>query len=84
MNIQMNGRKVRTFRTSDSNGNPCDIQVGYRDIARGASPDSLVTDIYLSATYHGDHDEFWIVEVVGGRERRHNLKSVDHFELEAE
>ncbi len=32
-------------------------------------------DLHLSATYHGDHDEFWIVQTKDGEEvSRHNPK----------
>jgi hypothetical protein len=37
----------------------------------------------MSATYHGDHDEFWIVEYdkdSGTESRRHNIRYVESFE----
>ncbi len=81
MDTGMNGKKIRAFRIHDHEGNPRDILTGERDVF-STKPGDIVTHIYLSATYHGDRDEFWIVEVLGGRERRHNLKSVDYFEFE--
>ena len=36
--------------------------------------------LFLSATFHGDHDEFWIVEMRDGVEiARHNPRYVDQI-----
>lgn len=81
MNTKMNGQKVSSFRAYDDHGNPHDIRIGCQDFnPLGGDRQDKVTDIYLSATYHGDHDEFWIIEVIGDRLRRHSLKAVDYFE----
>lgn len=33
--------------------------------------------LHLSATYHGDHDEFWVIESDDGKEiARHNCKQL--------
>jgi hypothetical protein len=76
----MNDKKVKRFRCYDAGGNPHDVMVGRQDIYETKS--NKVIDIYLSATYHGDHDEFWIVEVLECGKRFHNAKSIDFFELE--
>ncbi len=81
MNISMNGRKITSFRCYDDNGNPHDSRVGSRAITHR---DNIVgiTDIYLSATHHGDHDEFWIVvKCADGSEIRYNPNRVDYFHL---
>lgn len=37
--------------------------------------------LLLSATHHGDHDEFWIVEEVDGQEtHRFSASAVKHIE----
>ena len=82
MNSKMNGMKVNAFRVRDTGGNPHDITIGYSNIM-GARPDcGITTDIYFSATYHGDRDEFWIVQVLTTGEVRHNARMVECFELE--
>jgi len=89
MNKEMHARKIKLFKTWDARGNEAIIQLGSRNVfSDDYPPKEFVTDIYLSATYHGDRDEFWIVEIIGSkdtfknRERRHNLKHVAMFEFE--
>ena len=38
-------------------------------------------DLWLSATYHGDRDEFWIVQEKSGVEvARHNMRLVESIQ----
>jgi len=84
MNTSMNGRKVRAFSFNDKHGNCIDVRVGVRnyDGFEDMSEPNVVTDIFLEATHHGTFDQFFIVEVMNGRERRHNIPSLLRFELE--
>lgn len=71
MNTSMNGKPINMFEITDMtiSGNPERHSSG-----RGRS-------LALSATFHGDHDEFWIVETLNGMEtRRWNTKAVAHIE----
>lgn len=37
-------------------------------------------DLHLSATYHGDHDQFWVVVSEGGKEvSRYNARGIQHI-----
>ena len=66
MNREMNGKEIIGFQFTDSNGN--DV---FKKEMLG------ITKIFLSATYHGDHNEFWIVVEKDGKEtERHNCKFV--------
>lgn len=39
----------------------------------------------LSATHHGDHDEFWVTETIGGREtRRFTTRLIETIEWQPE
>lgn len=40
--------------------------------------------LYMSATHHGDHDEFWIVEAdsLGNEVARHNPRFVESWQWE--
>lgn len=42
-------------------------------------------NLYLSATYHGDHDEFWIIQEKGGKEvARHNPRFIESIQWVSE
>lgn len=65
MNIDMNGKKVHSVVFS--NGDTIRDQIG--------------NELALSATHHGDHDEFWIVVTNKGKEiARHNLRYIESIE----
>ena len=69
MNTELNGRPIATVWWPRDNSGP----------ARHMNADPKQGhEIILSATYHGDHDEFWIVEKVNGVEtQRHNPRYVE-------
>lgn len=66
MNTDMHGKKIAGIWLAGSEG-PCSERV---------------TDLVLSATYHGDRDELWAVKVddKGSEVRRYNLKYVTCIE----
>jgi hypothetical protein len=65
MNTEMHGKKITAVYWPDTND-----ETG-RCLVSGAE----CGDLHLSATYHGDHDEFWIVQTKNGEEvARHNPK----------
>jgi hypothetical protein len=71
MNTAMNGRRINLIDITEStvSGNP----------ERHAS--GRGRQLALSATFHGDRDEFWIVETIDGVEiRRWNAKAVAYIE----
>lgn len=58
MNIEMHGKRIKEVRWPDNGA-----KIGER-LVSGISAD----DIYMSATRHGDREEFWIVVVRNGKE----------------
>lgn len=67
MNTSMNGKEIARFEYTAADGNPYEKYVGMRGI----------TKIHLSATYHGDRDEFWVVVEKDAQEiERHSCKNV--------
>lgn len=59
MNAEMHGRKIaHADLRCDCQGNPNCI----------VSNNHGCGQLELSATYHGDHDEFWVVEKNAGKE----------------
>lgn len=82
MNTEMNGRKIKMFRGMDNHGNPYVATVGSQKMNwRLGEDEDLTTGIYLSATHHGQYDEFWVVQVFDKKEIYHNPKSLDHIEF---
>jgi len=70
MNTTMHGRKIAAVYWPDT------------DSERGRSIEAERdgVSIALSATHHGDHDEFWIVVSRDGAEvARHNPRYVESF-----
>lgn len=64
MNIEMHGKEVNKIYLADSDGTT---------VTRGSS-----MKLYLSVTYHGDRDEFWVVVEENGKEyARHNCKNIE-------
>jgi len=68
MNTGMNGKVIKQICLFGDTGD------------RSASPFISQQDkqiLYLSASYHGDHDEFWVVVEKDGKEvERHNCRNV--------
>lgn len=89
MTTKMNGKKVLRFYIEQNVlGNPYSSMVGmkvYNENRSMGVRERVVEDIYVEATYHGDRDEFWIVEKFSdGVERRHNMKYVKSFDLKGD
>lgn len=85
MNTKMDGREVTQFMHTAADGNPYRLEVGsWIPDNYGAAP-IMIKSIHLSATYHGDRDEFWVVAVCeDGSEVRYNPKALDYFHLAPE
>jgi len=65
----MNGKKIDVVYLPDTND-----EYGRQLVAGHPGCESL----HLSATYHGDHEEFWIVQMDKGVEvARHNPRYVE-------
>ena len=65
MNTKMNGKKVDSVVFSNG------------DTIRSQDGNNLV----LSATHHGDHDEFWVIATDEGEERaRHNCRHIESIQ----
>jgi len=71
VNTEMHGRKIAAVFWPDTETRKgCCLMVGHG-----------CDDMHLSATYHGDHDEFWIVQTKDGVEvSRHNTRYVETIE----
>ena len=71
MDTKMNGRRIKYIELDPSwtsSGNPESVRKW----------DS--TDLHLSATHHGDHDEFWVVVSEGGKEvSRYSTRGIQHI-----
>lgn len=64
MNTSMNGKKISTIGLTGSNG---ELQ-------------HFAGDFELSASHHGDHDEFWVVVRHEGSEvARYNVRHIGHI-----
>lgn len=64
MNTSMHGRKISTIGVPGANG-----ELRYYE-----------GDFHLSATHHGDHDQFWVIVMVDGAEvTRYNARHVGHI-----
>jgi hypothetical protein len=71
VNTEMDGRRINVIDITQStvSGNP-------ERYASGSG-----RQLALSATFHGDRDEFWVVETIDGVEtRRWNAKAVAYIE----
>jgi hypothetical protein len=67
MNTNMNGKEIKQIWWPDTES----------EQGRNVLSDGERT-LHLSASYHGDHDEFWIVECYQGNEvSRHNPRYVE-------
>lgn len=67
MNIEMHGKKIAAVYWPESG----------TETGRCLKACNRL-DLYLSATFHGDHDEIWIVQVDDGIETaRHNPRYVE-------
>ena len=71
MNTNMNGKSIAHIDLKcDCHGNPM-CKVADRD-----------RSLMLSATHHGDHDEFWVIELVNNGTKevaRYNVSSLDRI-----
>jgi hypothetical protein len=68
MNISMHGRKINLISWPDSS----------EETGRCMSTGEKYGVLTFSATYHGDRDEFWIVQTKDGKEvARHNPRYVE-------
>lgn len=64
MNTEMNGKKIARVIWNFPDGEEILHDDGERELV-------------LSATYHGDRDEFWVLELRDGKEvSRHNCKFI--------
>ena len=73
MNISMDGKQIKSVCWTDT-----ESEQG-RCLPSGLNGCRL----YLSATYHGDRDEFWVVAEKDGHEiARHNIKYIESIEWE--
>lgn len=64
MNTDMNGKKIKTI---------CWITEEGDQVLNTGGKKTLI----FSATYHGDKDEFWVVELDDGKEvARHNCRMI--------
>ncbi len=73
MNSKMHGKQIDAIYFEGGvggySGNPECVR------ARGG------LKIHLSITFHGDHDQIWIVETLNGQEtRRHNARHVSSID----
>ena len=67
MNTEMHKRKIKQVWWPDTE----------EEKGRNISEEGKTT-LMLSATYHGDHDEFWILQLYDGKEvARHNPRYVE-------
>jgi hypothetical protein len=71
MNTKMHGKSIDYIEL-----NPMWTQHGHPE--RVTSANGIM--LSLSATHHGDHDQFWIVASEGGKEvARYNPSGVEHI-----
>jgi len=74
MNVEMHGKEIAAVFWPDT-----ETEKG-RTLKAGDGCDNL----YLNATYHGDRDEFWIVQMKDGEEvARHNPRFVESIVWES-
>lgn len=75
MNVSMHGKAIDYIDLNPA-WTPC------------GNPERIVTGegltLSLSATHHGDHDEFWVIESKGEHEvRRFNTRGIQHIKWSA-
>lgn len=64
MNTNMHGKAISQIWWINDHGDSC---------VRASNGKTLT----FSATYHGDHDEFWVIELEDGKDvARHNCKHI--------
>lgn len=66
MNIEMNGKEILRAEVIMADGNPYPIEARADLLPHHKLGDRVVKSLHLSATYHGDHDQFWVVVVGEG------------------
>lgn len=75
MNIEMHGKKIEAVCWPDSENKSGEI------LPSG----NRYGELTLSATHHGDRDEFWIIQTKDGKEiARYNTKYVESIVWEEE
>ncbi len=75
MNVGMNGKKIKTIFWPDTESEQ------WRHMTVGEDCEGM----HLSATHHGDRDEFWIIVTKDGKEfRRYNPRYVESIEWDEE
>lgn len=71
MDTRMHGRRIKYIELDPhwtQHGNPESVGL-YEPV-----------DLHLSATYHGDHDQFWVVASKDGKEvARYSARSIQHI-----
>lgn len=68
MNTSMHGKKVKMISWPDSEN----------ELGRYISAGGQYGELTLSALYHGDRDEFWVVQTKDGEEvARHNARYIE-------
>ncbi len=58
MNTSMDGKKVAKLEAIQADGNPYEFRPG---VAHHQLGGRTIETLELSATFHGDHDQFWVV-----------------------
>ena len=68
MNHEMNGKLIASVYWPDTETEQGRVLTASDEVG-----------LYFSATYHGDHDEFWIIQTngSGGEVSRHNPRYTD-------
>lgn len=73
MNLNMNGRSIAAIYFEGGVG----CYSGNPEMIRENGDLTL----HLSATFHGNHEQYWVIEAVKGTEfRRHNVGSIATIE----
>ena len=74
MNTNMNGKLIsRIIFSPESSYQICELR------------SDGVRQLSLSATHHGEYDQFWVIEKEGGREvRRYNPRLIETIEWSPE
>lgn len=74
MNTDMHGKQILQIEVERADGNPYIYQRGYELDYK--HPELKIERMELSATYHGDHDEFWVLLIgAKGEIARFNAKA---------
>lgn len=68
MDTNMNGKKIKLISWPDSG----------EETGRCLPSGDTYGELIFSATYHGDRDEFWVVQIKDGKEiGRHNARHIE-------